>query len=88
MATMSARGRRKSKVGVVVGTAMDKTAVVVIERLMRHLRYNKYVKRVKRLMVHDADNICGIGDRVRIAETRPLSKCKHWRLVEIIEKAK
>ena len=88
MTTMSARARRKSRVGVVVGTAMDKTAVVVIERLMRHLHYKKYVKRVKRLMVHDEQNVCSVGDRVRIAETRPLSKGKHWRLVEIIEKAK
>jgi small subunit ribosomal protein S17 len=82
------RSQRKIRTGVVVGTAMDKTVVVVIERLMKHAHYKKYVKRVKRLLVHDEESRCGVGDRVQIMETRPISKRKHWRLVEIVEKAK
>ena len=84
----AARAQRKVRTGVVVGTAMDKTAVVVIEQLMKHVHYKKYIKRVKRLLVHDEENRCGLGDRVQIMETRPVSKRKHWRLVEIVEKAK
>jgi len=84
----AARAQRKVRTGVVIGTVMDKTAVVVIERLMKHAHYKKYVKRVKRLLVHDEENRCGVGDRVQIMETRPISKRKHWRLVEIVEKAK
>ncbi len=88
MTAEAARAQRKVRSGVVIGTAMDKTAVVVIERLMKHAHYKKYVKRVKRLLVHDEENRCGVGDRVQIMETRPISKRKHWRLVEIVEKAK
>jgi len=82
------RGRRKSRTGVVARLAADKTTVVVIEQLRKHTHYEKYVKRVKRLLVHDEHNECRIGDRVKIMETRPLSKRKHWRLVEIVERAK
>ena len=88
MTAEAARAQRKVRTGVVVGTAMDKTAVVVIERLMKHAHYKKYVKRVKRLLVHDEENRCAVGDRVQIMETRPISKQKHWRLVEIVEQAK
>ena len=82
------RNRRKSKVGVVVSDKMDKTVVVAIEDFVRHPLYGKAVKRTKRLKVHDENNECNIGDKIRIMETRPLSKDKRWRLVEIIEKAK
>ena len=82
------RARRKSRTGVVARVAADKTTVVVIEQLRKHAHYKKYVKRVKRLLVHDEHNECSVGDRVKIMETRPLSKRKHWRLVEIVEKAK
>ena len=88
MTAEAARAQRKVRTGVVVGTAMNKTAVVVIERLMKHAHYKKYVKRVKRLLVHDEENRCAVGDRVQIMETKPISKQKHWRLVEIVEKAK
>lgn len=85
---MADRARRKSRTGVVARVAVDKTTVVVIKHLMKHARYEKYIKRVKRLLVHDEHNECRIGDRVKIMETRPLSKLKHWRLVEIVERAK
>jgi len=85
---MADRARRKSRTGVVARVAVDKTSVVVIEHLRMHARYKKYIKRVKRLLVHDEHNECRIGDRVKIMETRPLSKRKHWRLVEIVERAK
>lgn len=88
MTAKATRAQRKIRTGVVVGTAMDKTIVVVIERLMKHSHYKKYVKRVKRLLVHDEESRCGVGDRVQIMETRPISKRKHWRLVEIVERAK
>ena len=79
---------RKTRVGTVVSDKMDKTAVVLIEDRKPHPLYKKIVKRSMRLKAHDEGNQCGIGDRVRIMETRPLSKDKRWRLVEIIEKAK
>ncbi|MDO4458953.1 MAG: 30S ribosomal protein S17 [Clostridia bacterium] len=79
---------RKTLVGRVVSDKMDKTAVVAIEDSVRHPLYNKIIKRTVKYKVHDENNECGIGDRVRIMETRPLSKDKRWRLVEIIEKAK
>jgi len=67
---------------------MDKTAVVVIDRLVKHAQYKRYVRRRKKYAVHDQENQCQVGDKVRFMETRPLSKSKRWRLVEIIEKAK
>ena len=79
---------RKTRVGVVVSDKMDKTAVVSVEDRVAHPLYKKTVKRSIRLKAHDEENQCGIGDRVRVMETRPLSKDKRWRLVEIIEKAK
>ncbi len=80
--------RRKVRVGVVVSDRMDKTAIVEATERVRHPRYGKTVQRTARLAVHDADNDLGVGDRVRIAESRPLSKTKRWRLVEIVERAK
>ncbi len=82
------RNLRKSNVGRVVSNKMDKTIVVAIEDSVKHPLYGKVVKRTAKLKVHDENNECNIGDRVRIMQTRPLSKDKRWRLVEIIEKAK
>jgi small subunit ribosomal protein S17 len=79
-------GRRKVKVGQVVSDKMDKTAVVAIETLSRHPLYKKTVKHTKKYKAHDEDNVCRIGDKVRIMEARPLSKEKRWRVVEIISK--
>jgi small subunit ribosomal protein S17 len=86
--TVSERNLRKTDVGKVVSNKMDKTVVVAIENSVKHPLYNKIIKRTIRLKVHDENNECNVGDRVRIMETRPLSKDKRWRLVEIIEKAK
>ena len=83
-----ARNRRKVKVGTVVSDKMDKTVVVAIEDFVRHPLYGKAVKRTKKVKAHDEMNECRIGDRIRIMETRPISKQKRWRLVEIVEKAK
>ena len=85
---MSDRNLRKTRTGLVVSDKMDKTIVVAIEDNVRHPLYKKIVKRTVRLKAHDENNECRVGDRVRIMETRPLSKDKRWRLVEIIEKAK
>ena len=82
------RNLRKTRVGTVVSDKMQKTVVVLIKDKTKHPLYGKTVNISKRLKVHDEENICGIGDRVRVMETRPLSKDKRWRLVEIIEKAK
>ena len=82
------RSRRKVREGVVVSDRMDKTAIVEATERVRHPRYSKIVQRTTRLAVHDADNELGVGDRVRVAETRPMSKTKRWRLVEIVERAK
>ena len=84
---MSERNMRKTVVGKVVSDKMDKTIVVAVEDSVKHKLYNKIVKRTVRFKAHDENNECGIGDRVKIMETRPLSKDKRWRLVEIIEKA-
>jgi len=78
----------KERVGVVVSDKMDKTVVVAIENRSSHTKYGKIVVRTKRYKVHDEENKCKPGDRVRITETRPLSKTKRWRLVEVVEKAK
>ena len=80
--------RRKVREGVVVSDRMDKTVIVEATERVRHARYDKTVQRTTRLSVHDAQNELGVGDRVRIAETRPLSKTKRWRLVEVVERAK
>jgi small subunit ribosomal protein S17 len=85
---MEKRKERKSRVGVVVSNKMEKTINVKVERRLRHPIYGKSVKMSKKFMAHDEKNECNIGDVVRIMETRPLSKRKRWRLVEIIERAK
>ena len=82
------RALRKTRMGRVVRDKMDKTIVVLVETSKRHPLYKKAVKRTKKLKTHDENNECKIGDRVKIMETRPISKDKRWRLVEIIEKAK
>lgn len=82
------RAFRKTMVGMVTSDKMDKTIVVAIEDRVKHPLYGKIVKRTYKLKAHDENNECGVGDRVRVMETRPLSKDKRWRLVEIIEKAK
>ncbi len=84
----TARNFRKQRTGIVVSDKMDKTIVVAIKTKVKHPLYGKTVNRTTRLKAHDEKNECGIGDTVRIMETRPLSKDKRWRLVEIIEKAK
>ena len=85
---MSERNMRKTLVGKVVSDKMDKTVVVAVEDNVKHSLYSKIIKRTVKLKAHDENNECGIGDRVKVMETRPLSKDKRWRLVEIIEKAK
>lgn len=85
---MSERNLRKTRVGKVVSDKMDKTIVVAIKDNVRHPLYKKIIKRTIKLKAHDENNSCGIGDKVEIMETRPLSKDKRWRLVNIIEKAK
>jgi small subunit ribosomal protein S17 len=82
------RGRRKVRVGRIVSDKMEKTAVVAVEEFVRHPIYGKAVKRTKKFKAHDENNECKIGDKVRIMETRPLSKDKRWRVAEIIERAK
>ncbi len=82
------RNRRKSRVGMVVSDKMDKTIVVALEDSVRHALYGKSVKKTKKVKAHDEANECTVGDKVRIMETRPLSRDKRWRLVEIVEKVK
>ncbi|MBQ9989251.1 MAG: 30S ribosomal protein S17 [Clostridia bacterium] len=85
---MEQRGLRKTRTGIVVSDKMDKTVVVAINELVKHELYGKTTRRTTRIKAHDEKNECGVGDTVRLMETRPLSKDKHWRVVEIIEKAK
>lgn len=85
---MEQRNLRKEKTGLVVSNKMEKSIVVQVERKIKYAKYGKFVKRTSRFMAHDEQNECNIGDTVLIAETRPLSKDKCWRLVEIIERAK
>ena len=85
---VNVRALRKTRVGRVVSDRMDKTIVVAIETSVKHSLYKKIVKRTNKLKAHDENNECGVGDRVRVMETRPISKDKRWRLVEIIEKAR
>jgi small subunit ribosomal protein S17 len=85
---MEKRNLRKERIGIVVSNKMKKTISVAIEKRVPHPIYRKYFKKTTKLMAHDEQEICNIGDKVKIMETRPLSKRKRWRLVEIIEKAK
>ena len=82
------RALRKTRVGMVVSTKMDKTVVIAIEDNVKHPVYSKIIKHTLKVHAHDENNECGVGDRVEIMETRPLSKTKRWRVTEIIEKAK
>lgn len=84
---MAKRATRKVRVGRVVSDAMDKTIVVAVESMVRHPLYGKTIRRTMKLYAHDEDNQCGVGDLVKVMETRPLSKTKRWRLVEVVEKA-
>ena len=86
--TMEKRNLRKERTGLVVSNKMDKSIVVQVERLVKHPVYGKFIKKTTKFTAHDEKNDCGIGDTVRIMETRPLSKNKNWRLVEITERAK
>ena len=88
MAEVAERNLRKTRTGMVVSSNMDKTIVVAVVDNVKHPLYGKIVKRTYKLKAHDENNECNIGDRVKVMETRPLSKDKRWRLVEIIEKAK
>ena len=85
---MTERNLRKSRIGLVTSDKMDKTITVSVERRLKHPIYGKFVKKTNKFHAHDEKNECGVGDKVRIMETRPISKSKRWRLVEIIEKAK
>lgn len=85
---MEKRNLRKERIGVVTSDKMDKSIVVAVERKVKHPKYGKFVKKTTKFHAHDEKNECNIGDTVRIMETRPLSKLKNWRLVEIVEKAK
>jgi small subunit ribosomal protein S17 len=85
---MAERGRRKVREGLVVSDLMDKTVVVQVQRLVRHPLYKRVLRRTSRCTAHDEQNECSVGDRVRIAETKPLSKTKRWRVVSVVEKAK
>lgn len=85
---MAERNLRKERIGVVSSSAMDKSIVVSVEIREKHPKYGKFVLKSKKFMAHDEKEISGVGDTVRIMETRPLSKSKRWRLVEIVEKAK
>ena len=86
--TAQNRGMRKTRVGVVVSDKMDKTIVVKLSTRVKHPLYSKYINKTTKIKAHDENNECGVGDTVRVMETRPLSREKRWRLVEIIEKAK
>ncbi|MGB0676555.1 MAG: 30S ribosomal protein S17 [Ilumatobacteraceae bacterium] len=86
--TSTTRAARKVREGIVTSNAMDKTVVVTVTNRVRHARYNKFVMRTKKLHAHDEANDAGVGDKVRVMETRPLSKNKRWRVVEIVERAR
>lgn len=85
---MEERKRRKERIGIVVSNKMDKSIVVAVERRMKHAMYGKFMKKTSKFTAHDEKEECNIGDKVRIMETRPLSKTKCWRLVSILERAK
>ncbi len=82
------RGLRKTRTGKVISTKMDKTITVAVERRLQHPVYGKFIKKTIKLVAHDENNVCSEGDIVKIMETRPLSKTKRWRLVEVVEKVK
>jgi small subunit ribosomal protein S17 len=82
------RGYRKVREGYVVSDKMDKTVVVVVEDQVMHAKYGKVIRRTKKYTAHDGENACGVGDRVRLVETRPMSSTKRWRVADILEKAK
>jgi small subunit ribosomal protein S17 len=84
----AARGFRKTREGLVVSDKMDKTVVVVVEDRVKHALYGKVIRRTRNLKAHDEANACGVGDRVLLMETRPMSATKRWRVVEVLEKAK
>ncbi|MBC2709709.1 MAG: 30S ribosomal protein S17 [Desulfosarcina sp.] len=84
---MKNRGIRRELIGTVVSDKMDKTAVVQVERLVKHSLYKKYIRRCNKFAAHDKDNSCNIGDKVLITESRPISKLKRWRVTDILEKA-
>jgi small subunit ribosomal protein S17 len=88
METSAQHGHRKTRTGVVVSNKMDKTAVVTVDRRVQHAKYKKFLTRRTRYKVHDERNECGVGDRVLITESRPLSRDKRWRLTKIVEKSK
>ena len=85
---MSERKLRKTRIGLVTSNKMDKSITIAVERKVKHPIYGKFVKKTSKFAAHDENNDCSIGDTVRVAETRPLSKSKRWRLVEILEKVK
>ena len=85
---MEKRNLRKERIGIVTSDKMDKSVVVAVERKVKHPKYGKFVKKTTKFVAHDEKNDCNIGDTVRIMDTRPLSKTKNWRLVEIVERAK
>ena len=85
---MAERAERKTKIGVVSSSKMDKSITVLVQRRLRHPIYGKFVKKTKKFMAHDEKNECNEGDTVRIMECRPLSKSKRWRMVEVLERAK
>ena len=85
---MEERNVRRERIGVVVSNKMDKSIVVAVKRKVKHPIYGKFVNKTTRFVVHDTENNCNVGDTVKIGETRPLSKTKKWRLVEILERAK
>jgi small subunit ribosomal protein S17 len=87
-AVQAGRGYRKVREGYVVSDKTDKTVVVVVEDRVKHPKYGKVIRRTKKYKAHDGENACGVGDRVRLMETRPLSATKRWRVAEILEKAK
>jgi len=82
------RGLRKTRVGKVVSNKMDKTITVAVERRLKHPVYGKFIKKTMKLKAHDSENVCSEGDIVKVMETRPVSKMKRWRLVEVVEKVK
>jgi small subunit ribosomal protein S17 len=85
---MSENSNRKQRIGVVSSNSMEKTITVVVRRKIKHPIYEKFVKKSKKFMAHDEKNDCNVGDKVKIMETRPLSKNKRWRVVEVLERAK
>jgi len=85
---MEERALRKERIGLVTSTKMNKSIVVSVERREKHPKYGKFIKKTKKFMAHDDKNECGVGDTVKIMETRPLSKLKRWTMVQILEKAK